>query len=187
MFGLVIPAAVGGLLAGAAIFGPGRKGLTMLPQSPIQGVILVKWTRFVRTMARHDPRYVSPRGKFGMFGMDMRRLSDVGFVKNAHKGNRGTECGVWVGEWKSPLSEDIYVATPAVQYESFKRSMVAMIPKAEQFVGMPVEDVKCTLSGLLGVGHHAGESGIKSWVKSGEVRNKFRTTTDTFNLTNGIF
>jgi hypothetical protein len=187
MIGLVIPAAIGGLLTGAALFGPGRKGLTMLPKSPIRGVVLVRWTHFVRTMARHEPRYVSPRGKFGMFGMDMRRLSDVGFVQDARKGNRGTEPGVWVGEWKSPLTEDIYVASPAVQYESFKRSMVAMVPVAEQFVGATVDGSVCTLSGLLGVGHHAGESGIESWVKNKEVRNKFKNTTDTFKLANGIF
>ena len=159
----------------------------MLPQSPIKGVILVKWTNFVRTMARHDPQYTSPRGRFGMFGMDMRRLSDVGFARNAKKSNLGDEYGVWVGEWRAPLTKDIYVETPAVQYVSFKRSMVAMIPKAEQFVGAKVDGATCTLSGLLGVGHHAGESGIESWVKSKEVRNRFQNTTDTFNLTNGIF
>jgi hypothetical protein len=187
MIGLVIPAAIGGLLTGAALFGPGRKGLTMLPQSPIKGIVLIKWTTFVRTMARHRPNYCSPRGRYGMFGMDMRRLADVGFATNPRKGSKQNECGVWIGDWKEPLSEEVYIASQPVQYVSFRKSMVAMVPKAEQFVGFKVDGTECTLSGLLGVGHHAGESGIESWVKDPAVRQRFKATTEAFNLTNKIF
>jgi hypothetical protein len=191
MYGLVIPAYVSlGFLAGASIFGPGRKGLTMLPparMSPLRGVILLRWTRFVTTMARSPANYSSPRGRHGMFGMDMRRLSDVGFVKKPRKAEINGECGVWTGEWTPPLSTKVYLASKPVQYESFKRSMIRLAPKAQKYVGTKVDGAVCSLSGLLGVGHHAGESGIESWVKNPETRKKFSATTQTFNLVNGIF
>jgi hypothetical protein len=191
MYGLVIPAFTTiGFLAGAAICGPGRKGLTMLPKapsSPIRGIVLVRWSRFVTTMARHTPSYASPRCRYGMFGMDMRRLADVGFAKKPRKTSLNGEVGVWVGDWSAPLSEKAYTNSLPAQYESFKRSMVRMVPKAKEHVGVVVDGKQCTLSGLLGVGHHAGENGITSWVKDPKVREKFKNTTEAFTRTNGIF
>lgn len=184
MFGLVVPAAIGGFLTGASLLAPSRAGLSMLPKSPIKGVILISWSRFVTRMARQPRGYVSPRGRYGMFGMDMRRLSDVGFATNPRKAG---DQGIWVGDWKEPLSETVYLSKSPTQYESFKRSMVALVPKAEQFVGVMVDGAQCSLSGLLGVGHHAGENGIASWVKDPSVRERFKATTQTFNHVNGLF
>jgi len=148
---------------------------------------MIRWTRFVRAMARNPSDHASPRGRYGMFGMDMRGLADVGMASKVRKGERNGECGVWIGDWAPPLSEKVYVASRPVQYESFKRSMVRLAPKAQKYVGTKVDGVACSLSGLLGVGHHAGESGIESWVKNPAVRQKFSATTKTFNLVNGIF
>jgi hypothetical protein len=62
-----------------------------------------------------------------------------------------------------------------------------MVPRVSKLVGADVGGVKCSLSGLLGVGHMAGASGVEGWVRDATVRAKFGKTTDTFNLTNGIF
>jgi hypothetical protein len=187
MFGLVLPAAIGGFLTGISLLAPSREGLTMLPRSPIKGVILIRWTRFVTRMARHPRNYASPRGRYGMFGMDMRRLSDVGYATNPRKTTKDGEQGIWVGDWKEPLTESVYLSKSPTQYEAFKRSMVAMVPKAEQFIGVMVDGASCSLSGLLGVGHHAGENGIESWVKDPTARERFKATTQTFNHVNGLF
>jgi hypothetical protein len=191
MYGLVIPAFTSiGFLAGACLFGPGRKGLSLLPkqpQSPIRGILLMRWSTFVTTMARNPVSYASPRGRYGMFGMDMRRLSDVGFAKKPRKTALNGEVGIWIGEWSAPVTEKLYTSSKPLQYASFKRSMVKLVPKAAAHVGAIVDGKACTLSGLLGVGHHAGESGIESWVKDPAVRKKFSTTTEAFKRTNGIF
>jgi hypothetical protein len=65
--------------------------------------------------------------------------------------------------------------------------MKLMAPKVGAFVGADIGGVKATLSGLLGVGHLAGEAGVESWVKSGDVRRKFKATTANFVKTNNIF
>jgi hypothetical protein len=54
-------------------------------------------------------------------------------------------------------------------------------------VGKVVDGQPCSLSGLLGVGHLAGEAGVAGWVADPAVRERFRATTQTFHRTNGIF
>jgi len=183
---IVLPLTLVGLLTGAGL-ATSRRGLSMLPKSPIQGVVLVKWVRFTTTMARHPLSYESPSGRLGTFGLHTRRLSDVGLAENPHKAEVGGEVGVWTADWKKPLTKESFLGSPPVQYEAFKRSIVDMAPKVASLVGAIVDGKKCTLSGLLGVGHMAGAAGTVGWVKDARVREKFQKTTDTFNLTNGIF
>jgi hypothetical protein len=123
----------------------------------------------------------------GAFGMDARRLTDVGLCSAPRKATVGSELGVWTAAWQRPLTKDRYLRSLPVQYAAFRRSMQLMVPKVAGFVGMDVDGKKCTLSGLLGVSHLAGQSGVESWVKDASVRKKFKQTTETFNLTNGIF
>jgi hypothetical protein len=123
----------------------------------------------------------------GAFQLDARRLADVGFMEKPRKATIGGETGVWVGEWKAPLSSEKFLASTPAQYEAFKRSMRLMAPKVGAFVGADIEGVKATLSGLLGVGHLAGEAGVESWVKIPEVRRKFKSTTANFLKANNIF
>ena len=183
---LAIPIGLVGLLTGISL-ATGRRGLTMLPKSPIRGIILVRWTRFTRTMGRRPRNYESPRGRLGAFDMDARRLSDVDFAENPHKVIVGSETGVWAADFKKPLTKDAFLGSLPLQYEAFKRSMVQMTPAVVGFVGTEVDGCKCSLSGLLGVGHMAGVAGVASWVKSPEIRKKFKNTTEMFQATNGIF
>jgi hypothetical protein len=182
-----IPVGIGSFLLGIMVAAPSRKGLTMQPRSPLKGVRFVLWSRYVGRMARHPKQYDSPRGRMGMFGMDARRLCDIGFAVAPRKVTIGRETGVWTADFRAPVTKNLYLARLPLQYASFKRSMHRMQPVASEFVGAEVDGEKCTLSGLLGVGHMAGEAGIKSWVKDPKVRQRFKATTDTFKLTNGIF
>jgi hypothetical protein len=181
-----IPISIGSFLAGVAFTTP-RKGLSMLPKSPLPKVTLVLWSRYVGRMARYPKSYMSPRGRMGAFGMDARRLADVGFCESPRKTTIGREVGVWTADFRMPISKEVYLASLPLQYASFKKSMRKMQPAAVRFVGAEVDGAHCTLSGLLGVGHHAGEAGIESWVKDPKVRERFKATTDTFKRVNGIF
>ena len=186
---ILIPVGILSLLGGLA-WGRSRKGLTMSrPErsGPLPGVPLVKWERFITVMAVAPRRNVTPRRRFGMFGLDSRRLADVGFMTTPHKATVGGETGVWIGEWKSPLDTEKFLDSTPAQYEAFKRSMSRMVPKVSGFVGREVDGVRCSLSGLLGVGHLAGEAGVGSWIESPDVRRRFKSTTANFARTNGIF
>ncbi len=184
----LLPVGAFAFLGGAALF-TNRKGLSMLPKSdgPIEGVPIVCWQRFVAAMVVAPKNTVSSRGRTGMFGMDARRLCDVGFMDKAKKSTVAGETGVWVGEWKKPVTTEKFLASTPLQYEAFKRSMTRMAPKVQGLVGRTVDGTRATLSGLLGVGHLAGEEGARSWVEEPKIRARFAATTKNFHRCNGIF
>jgi hypothetical protein len=157
------------------------------PASPIPGVLIVQWTKFVMIMARHPKNYTSPRGRRGMFGADMRGLVDVGFAQDPRKVIVGGETGVWDADFKAPLTKEKFLASGPAQYAAFSKSMTKLLPHALPHVGTKIDGTSCTLSGLLGAGHHAGAAGLASWVKDPSVRKKFSRTTDAFHLANGVF
>lgn len=186
---LLLPVGVFSFLGGAALT-TSRRGLSMLPPerpSPIRGVPALSWEKFVTVMVVAPKRHTTPRGRFGMFGMDARRLADVGFMANPRKAVVGAEQGVWTGEWVPPLSGDKFLSSTPAQYEAFARSMRRMAPSVSKLVGLPVGPARCSLSGLLAVGHLAGEAGVKSWVAEPAVREKFKATTANFERANGLF
>jgi hypothetical protein len=184
----LIPVGVFAFLGGAAL-GRTRRGLSMTPRtsSPLPGVPLLSWERFVTVMAVSPPARVTPRRRMGMFGMDARRLADVGFMEEARKASVGGEPGVWVARWREPLTTEKFLASTPAQYEAFRRSCGRMAPRVQGLVGRVVDGQKCSLSGLLGVGHLAGESGVAGWVADPGVRKRFRATTAAFHRTNGVF
>lgn len=185
---ILIPVGIFAFLGGAAL-GRSRKGLSMTPRStsPLPGVPLLAWERFVTVMAVSPPRSVTPRLRMGMFEMDARRLADVGFMKGARKSSMSGIDGVWVAEWHPPLTTETFLESTPAQYEAFRRSASRLAPKVQGYVGVVVDGQPCSLSGLLGVGHLAGEEGVGSWVSSPKTRARFRATTQTFRRTNGIF
>lgn len=186
---LVLPASIIGFLLGASM-GKSRRGLSMSSKSsssPMPGVAASSWRRFVSVMVVAPKSHVSPRGRMGTFGMDARRLADVGFMDDAHKSQLGSELGVWTGSWRPPLDRDVFLSSTPAQYEAFCRSMRKMQPAASSLAGTVVDGSPATLSGLLAVGHLAGERGLASWIADPAVRKKFATTTQSFQRANGIF
>jgi hypothetical protein len=185
----LLPVGIFSFLGGAVLM-RSRKGMSMLPpekQGPLPGVPLMSWSRFIAIMAVAPKKTMSPRGRMGAFGLDARRLADVGFMEKPRKATVGSETGVWTGDWKAPLTTEKFLGSTPAQYEAFKRSMRLMTPKVGAFVGANIDGVKATLSGLLGVGHLAGEAGVESWVKNPDVRRKFKATTANFTRANNIF
>jgi hypothetical protein len=186
---LIIPAALLGFFAGVS--SKSRKGLSMTPhnpRAPLDNVPFMSWDRFVSVMVVGPKNNISKRGHLGAFGMDARRLKDVGAMVNARKGARNGEVGVWIGEWSPPLTEAGFLGSMPLQYAVFVREMRAAAPKVSGLVGEVVDGgVQCSLSGLLGVSHAAGEGGVESWVRDAATRKRFPGTTELFGRTNQIF
>jgi hypothetical protein len=185
----LVPAALLSFLGGLSI-GQSRRNMSMLPpekRSPLPGVPGAAWGRFVRIMVIAPREHVGPRGRLGYFGLDARRLADVGFMRGAHKATVGGEDGVWTGQWVAPLSLEGYLESAPAQYEALARSMRGLAPAVGSMVGKLVDGERASLSGLLAVGHLAGSAGARSWVADPSVRAKFKKTTDNFHRANNIF
>ena len=185
MITTLIPVGLIALLVGAAL-GTGRRGLTMLPESPVRGIVIIRWRRFHRLMARH-PRGYDLSGHLGAWGMNARSLHDAGLVDAPKKVTVGRDVGVWSGEWRAPLTKGKFLASLPLQSRAFELATQKLVPTATPLVGTLVDGKPASLSGLLGVGHMAGAAGVVDWVKNPASRKKFAKTTETFNLTNGIF
>ena len=185
----IVPAAVLSFLGGLAI-GNSRRGLSMLPPekpSPLPGVPLASWERFVSIMVVAPKKLVTPRGRMGYFGLDARRLADVGFMREPRKVVVGGETGVWSGTWVPPLSEGAFLGSAPAQYEALARSMRGLAGKVAPMVGTKVDGRAASLSGLLGVAHLAGSGGAVSWARDPATRARFQATTANFERANGLF
>jgi hypothetical protein len=180
---LLLPATIVGFFIGRVASGSGKSAVS----AALQGAPAAAWARFVAVMAVHPKEHIDKRYKLGAFGMDVRRLRDVGLLETASKGVYGDEVGVWMGKWKAPLTEAGFLGSMPLQYAAFVRSMRAAAPKVSRYVGIWVDGQRCSLSGLLGVVHAAGEAGVESWVKDANVRRRFSKTTDTWKRTNNLF
>jgi hypothetical protein len=182
----LIPAAIVGFLFGTKAT---KKLSDSEKKGPIPGFVIpiVAWERFIAIMAIAPKGNVSKRYKLGTFGMDARKLKDVGVMKTAVKGVYGDEDGVWLGAWTSPLTEEGFLGSMPLQYAAFVRSMRAAAPKVSGLVGKKVDGSVASLSGLLGVAHAAGEAGVESWVVDPEIRRRFGRTTEMFTRTNQVF
>lgn len=193
---LLIPTALFGFLLGkkiakkpvqAVTTGGKENGDDDGLQRDLSGIDPEAWSEFVAVMETAPRNKVSSRYKLGAFQMDARRLADVGVMTKARKVSYGPEMGVWMGEWTAGLSEKEFLGSMPLQYAAFVRSIRATAPKVSKYVGTVAEGKKATLSGLLGVAHVAGVTGVESWVADPGVRRRFATTTGVFHRTNGIF
>lgn len=154
--------------------------------SEIPGVSDEDWTRFVVVMKTQSPRSVSASNELGMFAMRVKRLADLGLVKNLKSARAPTGRMTWFGDWVAPLTQDAFLGDPRIQYRVFAASMRCYAD------GLSDGDIECpddlpsdmSLSGMLAILHRCGPHGLKSW---SDKSKRFEQTTDLFEAANGIF
>ena len=153
-------------------------------KSPLAGVSDSQWTAFVRAMASAPFSFESPKNFFGAFLFGIRRLADLGFVKNPRKNGN-----LWVADWVKP--KEVFLSSPSVQYEALGKSTkayAAIISRTYSGkIGTMVDGKKVTLSGLLGAAHAAGSQGLGTWLSAPTRRAKYPHVTALFEKTTGIF
>lgn len=160
--------------------------------SPINNLKPEFWTRFVNCVKGSNPKLITPGFALGLFGFGARRLVDVGLMTNPRQGEYKGK-SVWTGDWVPPLTINKFLADSALQYQAFFASMrdyaqrIAATPSVRALIGRTVDGKVITLSGILGVCHKAGFSGMQKWFADPADRAKFTATTQAFNACNGIF
>jgi hypothetical protein len=149
--------------------------------SPLPGVSADAWTRFVLDMRAQAPGAVSPSNAIGMFAMMPLRLIDLGFAKNARR-MRSPASGrvVTAVEFISPMTEERFTGSPALQYATFVKSMTDYDRKLKT----PDKSGGMTRSGALAVLHRSGPKGLKSW---SDPKKRFPATEELYRRVNGIF
>lgn len=160
--------------------------------SPIANLKPEYWTRFVNCLKGNNAKLITPGFALGLFGFGARRLVDVGLMTNPHQGEYKGKT-VWTGTWVSPLNINKFLADAALQYKALFASMrdyatrVKNSANVRGLIGKSIDGQAITLSGILGVAHKAGWSGMQKWFASADDRKKFTATTQAFKTCNGIF
>jgi hypothetical protein len=148
-----------------------------------------QWLAFLKVSICGKPHTVNPSFRLGTFGFSVRRLCDLGVMKNPRVIYFG-ERQVWDADWQDPKSLRDFQRRPMLQYDLFVRSNLefADLPQVKDNVGRVVDDIKLTLSGLLMLAHRAGLNGLNGWLSSVKDRERFADNTTAFvKKANGIF
>jgi len=167
------------------------KARTAPEEAPVQGVPSpfpevsnAAWTAFVKAMGKEKAGTIGPRGGIGIFQIPVRRMVDLGLMKNPRKGPEG-----WTGDWIIPSER--FLGDPKLQYKVFEKSMKAyrnaILGRYKSAISKTIEDRPASLSGLMAVAHHTGEDGLGKWLANIPPRTRFKATTGSYLTANGIF
>lgn len=155
--------------------------------SEIAGVSDGAWTAFVKALKVAEVGAVSAQGALGLFELKPKRLADLNLmVLRRGKSPTGRHV-VWQGDFVPPLTREVFMAKPRVQYlalvASMKRYVSALrdgtIPPPDGGVPKGI-----SLSGILAILHKCGPNGLNTW---NDVEDRFPSTVTIFNKCNGLF
>ena len=158
-------------------------------RSPMPEASDEQWARFVRLMQTGDVAAVTPTGQVGIFQTRLKRLEDLGLVKDVRRVQRdGTPN--WTATFRPPLTLARLLADPLLQYRIFvvsmKRYRDEVLARHRDTIGKEIESKPATLSGLLAVSQHAGPA-LASWLANEADRRRFKQTTAAYGRTTGVF
>jgi hypothetical protein len=193
MIPLLIPALGSGAVILAANLSPEETDNRAPVKVPIVGVSANAWVGFVKLNV--GPNVVTRHYRYGAFGFTVRRLVDLGAMKNPRSIRQpgGVQKGgpsiVWAADWINPSSLQAFLREPMEQYRLFAESMRLYSEEAviKAAVGQTVDGKTVTLSGALELAHRGGLPGIQSWLQDPKERKQFRWTTEAFEAVNGLF
>lgn len=153
------------------------------------GLTRKPWLDFLKVSVCGNPKTITPSFRLGTFGLTVRRLCDLGAMKDPrviqYHGRQ-----VWDADWYEPANLRAFQASPMLQYSLFVTSLTGYFkaPEVVKAIGQKVEGATVTRSGALMLAHRAGLPGMVSWLSDQDVRGKFSDNTTAFFLkANGIF
>jgi hypothetical protein len=166
---------------------PPRK--TSVFRSPIPEASDEQWARFVRLMQTGDVAAVTPTGQVGIFQTRLKRLEDLGLVRDVQRVQRNGAPS-WTATFRPPLTLARVLSDPLLQYRIFVASMKRyrdeILARHRAAIGTEIEGKPATLSGLMAVSQHAGPA-LASWLAHEADRRRFKQTTAAYGRTTGVF
>ena len=158
-------------------------------RSPIPEASDEQWMRFVRLMQTSDVAAVTPTGQVGVFHTRLKRLEDLGLVRDVRRVQRGGAPS-WTATFRPPLTLARLLSDPLLQYRIFvvsmKRYRDEILARHRDAIGKEIEGKPATLSGLMAVSQHAGPA-LGSWLANEADRKRFKQTTAAYGRTTGVF
>ena len=136
-----------------------------------------------------DVAAVTPTGQVGVFQTRLKRLEDLGLVRDVQRVQRDGAPS-WTATFRPPLTLARVLSDPLLQYRIFVASMKRyrddILARHRAAIGNEVEGRPATLSGLMAVSQHAGPA-LASWLANEADRRRFKQTTAAYGRTTGVF
>lgn len=154
----------------------------VLLKSELFGVSDEAWTRFVTSQKTADVGTVSLSNALGMFETMPRRLADLGFVEKLTRTKSPTGRVVWTARFIPPVTSDIFLTNPELQYKAFVASVKDYAEKLGK--GDIHSDNSMSLSGKLAILHRCGPNGLNTW---NNTKDRFVSTIQAFEKSKDIF
>ena len=159
-------------------------------RSPIPEASDEQWMLFVRLMQVGDVAAVTPTGQVGVFQTRLKRLEDLGLVRDVRRVQGAGGAPSWTATFRPPLTLVRLLSDPLLQYRIFvvsmKRYRNEVLAHHRNAFGTQIEGKPATLSGLMAVSQHAGPA-LGSWLASEADRQRFKQTTAAYGRTTGVF
>ena len=166
-----------------------RLGAPTVFRSPLAEATDEQWAHFVRLMQVGDVAAVTPTGQVGIFQTRLKRLEDLGLVRDVRRLQKGGS-PTWTATFRPPLTLARLLADPLLQYRIFvvsmKRYRDEVLGRHRDAIGKEIEGKPATLSGLMAVSQHAGPA-LGSWIANEADRRRFAQTTAAYSRTTGVF
>jgi hypothetical protein len=156
---------------------------------PPLGLSKEQWMAFLRAAICGNPRTINRSFRLGTFGLTIRRLCDLGVMSNPRR-MRFNGNPVFDADWRLPWTLDVFQRQPMQQYGLFEQSIVqySKAPTVVESLGETVDGKAVTMSGALMLANRAGLSGMRSWIRSSNDRERYsHNTTAFFQKANAIF
>lgn len=126
-------------------------------KSPLAGVPLSAWQRFVSALEVQPMDAVSAREGLGSYDIKPRRLADLGLVSLVrHRGRPPAQ----TCRFLSPWTKDAFLADPGAQLVALGRSM--RLYQQELQAGQRTRPEGMTLAGALAL-LHCGPGALRAW------------------------
>src|SRR5204863_9592871 len=135
-----------------------------------------------------DVSAVTPTGQVGVFQTRLKRLEDLGLVREVRRVQRGGSPN-WTATFRPPLTLERLLSDPLLQYRIFvismKRYRDEVLARHRDAIGKEIEGKAATLSGVMAVSQHAGRA-LASWLASDADRQRFKQTTAAYGRPTGV-
>lgn len=143
-------------------------------KSPLPGVALPAWQRFVSALELEDvpgaaPRLrrmdeVSVRGGFGSYDLRPKRLGELGYVTDLVRAGGRAMRGrpqIYACRFVPPLTRERFLADPRAQLEALGKSMRGYQQDLE--AGRLLRPAGMSLAGVLALLHCGGRGALAAW------------------------
>lgn len=130
-------------------------------RSPLAGVPLPAWQKFVAALEVQRMDAVSSRGGLGSYDLRPRRLEELGYVQDLRRQGgkaRGGQPQVYVCRFRPPLTQERFLKDPTAQMEALARSM--RLYEQELHTGALQRPKGLSLAGVLAILHSGGRGAL---------------------------